>query len=185
MDALTPAVLKLADEVEVERLAEQLQALQGLDRHELRVRWRKLMRNAPPDLPRYILVRVIAYRLQARAHGDLDAETLRFLRRINRERLKRKEAEQVAMRKKKAPPPVPPVPGHRGLKPGTIFAREFGGTLNRVTVVRDGFSWNGERYASLSEIARLITGTRWNGPRFFGLREREKQTNVSAEGRAS
>jgi hypothetical protein len=173
MDALTPTGLGLAGEVEAERLAEELLALQALDLHELRVRWRKLMRSAPPDLPRYILLRVIAYRLQVRVHGDLDAETQRFLRRINRERLKRKEAEEAAKRKPKAPPPVPPVSGHRGLKPGTVFAREFGGSLHKVSVVKGGLSWNGEVYASLSEIARLITGTRWNGPRFFGLRERE------------
>jgi hypothetical protein len=39
-----------------------------------------------------------------------------------------------------------------------------------VTVADRGFVFNGETFASLSEIARKITGTRWNGPRFFGLR---------------
>ena len=52
--------------------------------------------------------------------------------------------------------------------------REHAGRLHRVTVVPDGFAWNGSTYASLSEIARAITGTRWNGPRFFGLRDRAK-----------
>ena len=28
----------------------------------------------------------------------------------------------------------------------------------------------GQRYASLSPIARAITGARWSGPRFFGLK---------------
>ena len=43
--------------------------------------------------------------------------------------------------------------------------------MHTVTVVPDGFAWNGTTHTSLSEIARLITGTRWNGPRFFGLRD--------------
>jgi hypothetical protein len=42
----------------------------------------------------------------------------------------------------------------------------------------DGYTFNGQRYASLSEIATQITGTKWNGPRFFGLR-----TRVGADGK--
>ena len=35
----------------------------------------------------------------------------------------------------------------------------------------DGVAYRGQRYRSLSEVARLITGTRWSGPLFFGLRK--------------
>jgi hypothetical protein len=45
-------------------------------------------------------------------------------------------------------------------------------------VIPDGFAWNGETFASLSEIAFAITGTKWNGPRFFGLRDRRPQINA-------
>jgi hypothetical protein len=38
-----------------------------------------------------------------------------------------------------------------------------------VTVLEDGFEYEGERYRSLSRIAKLITGVHWSGPRFFGL----------------
>ncbi|MBC4018850.1 DUF2924 domain-containing protein [Siccirubricoccus deserti] len=31
----------------------------------------------------------------------------------------------------------------------------------------------GQRFASLSEVARHITGAHWSGPRFFGLRRGE------------
>jgi hypothetical protein len=41
-----------------------------------------------------------------------------------------------------------------------------------VTVLDDGFEYQGSKYRSLSAIARAITGTRWNGPAFFGLRNR-------------
>jgi hypothetical protein len=56
-------------------------------------------------------------------------------------------------------------------RPGTILVREWQGTTHHVTVVADGFIWNGGSHSSLSGIARAITGTKWNGPRFFGLRE--------------
>ena len=49
--------------------------------------------------------------------------------------------------------------------------REWSGVTHRILVLNEGFSWNAERYSSLSEIALRITGTRWSGPRFFGLRQ--------------
>jgi hypothetical protein len=39
-----------------------------------------------------------------------------------------------------------------------------------VTVLPDGFEFEGRPYRSLSAIARAITGTRWNGWIFFGLK---------------
>ncbi len=56
------------------------------------------------------------------------------------------------------------------LKPGGRLIREWNGVTHVVDVVDGGFLWNGQRYASLSPIARAITGARWSGPRFFGLK---------------
>ena len=53
---------------------------------------------------------------------------------------------------------------------GTRLIREWQGAEHVVTVMTDGYEWQGRPYASLSAIARAITGTRWNGPLFFGLR---------------
>jgi hypothetical protein len=55
------------------------------------------------------------------------------------------------------------------LRPGILLTREWGGHLQRVMVLADGFSWNGKTYRSLSKVALAMTGTRWSGPRFFGL----------------
>jgi hypothetical protein len=46
-------------------------------------------------------------------------------------------------------------------RPGTILVREWQGTTHHVTVVADGFIWNGGSHSSLSAIARAITGTKW------------------------
>jgi Protein of unknown function (DUF2924) len=56
-------------------------------------------------------------------------------------------------------------------RPGSILMREWQGTTHQVTVLADGFLWNGRAHTSLSGIARAITGTKWSGPRFFGMRE--------------
>ncbi len=58
------------------------------------------------------------------------------------------------------------------LRPGTVLGREWNGRMHRVAVLTDAFSWNGNSYSSLSQVAFAITGTRWNGPRFFGLRDK-------------
>jgi len=45
-----------------------------------------LRKEAPPHLSRLFLHRVLAYRIQANAYGDLDRETARFRGRIARQR---------------------------------------------------------------------------------------------------
>ena len=61
-------------------LAAEIEVLSRLDRHGLRVRWRKLLRSTPPEyLGRALLLRLLAYKLQARAYGELDRETARYL----------------------------------------------------------------------------------------------------------
>ncbi len=143
-------------------LASALRALPELDLHELRVRWRKLYRRpAPAHLRRALLIRIMAYRMQADVLGHLDRDAARFLDRV-----------AAALKAGKGKDAVPPVPRVRRLKPGTLLVREHDGVLQRVTVMADGYAWNGQTYSSLSEVARAITGTNWNGPRFFGLRDR-------------
>ena len=55
---------------------------------------------------------------------------------------------------------------------GTRLMREYQGVEHTVTVLQDGYEWQGRPYKSLSAIARAITGTRWNGLVFFGLKNR-------------
>jgi hypothetical protein len=49
-----------------------------------------------------------------------------------------------------------------------------------VTVVLNGFVWQGQTFPSLTTVARAITGTSWNGPRFFGLRIKRDADQVEA-----
>ena len=155
-----PAMGGMAESAMSATLAE----LAALDMHDLRVAWRKRFRQPPPDLPRFLLWRMFAYRVQASAFGDLDRASVRYLQGIARAKPTRGAGS------------VPPVPDpNKGrLKVGAELVREHDGVLHRVRVVDGGFAWNGATYASLSEVARAITGTRWNGPRFFGLRDRAK-----------
>jgi hypothetical protein len=113
----------------------------------------------PPHLPRHLLFRVLAYRLQADRLGDLDSESRQLLDGAE-------SPEDFGKRAANA--------GHliANVRPGTVLIREWNGRMYRVAVLVDGFAWNGKTYPSLSKIAHAITGTRWNGPRFFGLRDK-------------
>ena len=64
-------------------------------------------------------------------------------------------------------------------KPGMRLIREWQGRTHEVTVLEEGFQWNGKSYRSLSAIARAITGTRWNGHVFFGLKSRQSPCSVA------
>jgi Protein of unknown function (DUF2924) len=132
------------------------------DISSLRARWQSVFRRKAPDhLPRHLLFRMIAYRLQAERLGDLDRDTRRFLDRVAEG--SRNGDDLPASRHRRS---------RHGLQPGTILVREWNGQSQRVMVMDSGFAWNGSTYRSLTEVAFAMTGTRWSGPRFFGLRQR-------------
>ena len=147
------------------KLEEEIVHLRDLDLAGLRARWHSVFRRkAPNHLSRHLLYRIIAYRLQAEQLGGLDQAIARFLDRVAAGTQNADELQAANDR-----------PAHHGLQPGTIIEREWNGQSQRVTVLDEGFAWNGTTYRSLSEIACAMTGTRWSGPRFFGLCKREKK----------
>jgi hypothetical protein len=151
-------------------IEDEIAQLRDLDLKALRVRWRNAFgKPAPEHLSRYLLFRIIAYRLQADRFGDLDAETLKVLKQAAGQEGPASGVSKTLARldqRRFAP------------SPGTVLVREWDRKSHRVMVMPDGFAWNGETFDSLSEIAFAITGTKWNGPRFFGLRDRRPQINA-------
>ena len=144
-------------------LSQEIARLSDLPLGDLRARWRTVFRRAPPPtLSRNLLFRTLAYRLQADRFGDLDAETRRILDSVKLDgpgdTLK---GVMAGFRR----------PDWR-LQPGTVLSRQWKGQMHRVTIIADGYGWEGRTYKNLSQIACAITGTRWSGPRFFGFRNK-------------
>ena len=134
-------------------------SLEGYDLGGLCRLWRdRLGGEAPAHLPRSLLMRALAYRLQAEAYGDLDKATRRIIR--------GEDGDSAPFDRR-----LPETKGGVGLKPGALLVREWRGKLERVMVLEEGFAWNGQTFGSLSQIAKAMTGTNWNGHRFFGLRQ--------------
>jgi hypothetical protein len=135
----------------------RLAALKTMPMPDLKAQWRELFETEPPPFNRRYLENRLAYRIQELAYGGLKPETLRRLQALGEQydsgnitaRRIRHDAKPVA---------------------GTRLLREWKGVEHTVTVLVDGYEWQGRPYRSLSAIARAITGTRWNGLVFFGLK---------------
>ena len=145
-------------------LDDMIAGLVDLDTNGLCLRWRNHLGGTPPaHLPRWLLLRILAYRIQASALGGLDKETLRLLGRPKVQTSEAADAQRFVAR-----PPAT----REGVKlsPGAVLVREWDGKVESVMVLAKGFASKGETYRSLSQIAKAMTGTNWNGHRFFGLR---------------
>jgi DUF2924 family protein len=129
-------------------------ALKTMPMPELKAQWRELFETEPPPFNRRHLENRIAYRIQELAYGGLKRRRSggwRFSEQYDSDnvttRRMRHDARPVA---------------------GTRLVRAYRGVEHSVTVLADGYEWEGGPYRSLSAIARAITGTRWNGLVFWG-----------------
>ncbi len=124
--------------------------IETMDRAALIAAWREAFGTAVPKrLSIPFLRRFLAFEMQARVRGGLPKGLVGKLQKASQDN---------------SSTTTP------ALKPGGRLIREWNGVTHVVDVVDGGFLWKGQRYASLSPIARAITGARWSGPRFFGLR---------------
>ena len=134
----------------------RLASLQRMSVNELKAQWESLFGAAAPNNSRSYLECRIGGRIQELTFGGLSRETRRALDVLA------DEIEGKVERKRMAD-------DGRNPSPGTKLLREWGGAEHTVTVLADGYAWEGRKYRSLSSVAKAITGTNWNGFRFFGL----------------
>ena len=136
----------------------QLAALKRMTVVELKTKWESLFGAPAPNNSRSYLELRLGYRIQELTLGGLSRETRRTLDLLADEiegRIGRKAI----------------IADSRNPVVGTRLVREWDGVEQTVTVMRDGYDWQGRKFKSLSAVAKAITGTQWNGYRFFGLRE--------------
>ena len=135
----------------------RLAALRTAPIAELKEQWRSLIGKEPPPFSRTYIQSRLAYRIQELAYGGLKPEIVARLEALG-EQL---DGGNIVLRRIR-----------HDAKPiaGTRLIREWKGVEHHVTVMVDGYAWQGRPYKSLSAVARAITGTRWNGLVFFGLK---------------
>ena len=128
---------------------------------ELNQLWRKLFNTDPPQAGKEYLVRRLAYRVQELANGGLSKATATILDGLGHGK---SEQGKPIVKSENATP-----------APGARLIREWQGVEYVVTVLDDGFEYQGRKFKSLSSVAKAITGTHWSGPLFFGLRKGGKK----------
>jgi hypothetical protein len=138
----------------------RLAALKKMSVKELKAEWLKLMGSEAPNNSSQFMIQRLSYRIQELAFGGMSKSLVRTLDALAN------EYEGKKVRKSVIADPRNPIIGTR-------LVRGWNGTEHTVTVMKDGFDWQGQRFKSLSAVAKTITGTSWNGYRFFGLRQAE------------
>jgi DUF2924 family protein len=153
----------------------EVATLRRLTAKELRQRFAELFGQPTRAANKSWLIRRIAWRLQALAHGDLT------------ERARQRAAELANDADLRiGPPPAPRAPrasagvipsapttsvgaerDSRLPPPGTVLTRPYKGQLLQVLVRSDGFEFDGRLFPSLSAAAKAITGSHCNGFLFF------------------
>jgi Protein of unknown function (DUF2924) len=108
-------------------------ALVELDANGLCLQWRNHLGRTPPaHLPCWLLMKILAYRIQATAFGGLDKETLRVLRQPKGHRLASSDLHPFEAR-------IATTREGTKLRAGALLAREWKGRLERVMILDKGF----------------------------------------------
>jgi Protein of unknown function (DUF2924) len=149
-------------------IGQRLADLPKLSKTALRELWEELFNvPPPPQVRRLLMIPILAYRLQEQAFGSLRAASRGRLQQLARAFEANSDAKGSS---------IP------SIRPGTRLVRQWGDQVHLVNVEASGYEYQGARYQSLSEIARLITGTHWSGPLFFGIRS-DQTSSKSKEAR--
>lgn len=131
-------------------LEDRMAGIEAMSAKERKAEWQRRMRtDAPPAFGSGLLARALAHGVQENAQGGLSKADLKRLLAFGSSG--KVDAASGAV------------------KPGTWLSRTWHGEVHQVIVLEGGFEYLGERFSSLSEIAKRITGAHWSGPRFFGL----------------
>jgi Protein of unknown function (DUF2924) len=156
-----------------------------LDGDLIRSRWRSLIgRHPPKTLSNALMDRILAWREQVAEVGDINSRSRAILAAAlgGTTAGAGKNGQALSCRSKGDHDPDRHRP-HAPIRVGTALIREHASVLHRVTVVADGFEWEGRIFASLSAVARAITGVRWNGRRFFALDRGARQAVLRKTGK--
>jgi hypothetical protein len=155
-----------------ESIAARIANFQQMSVGELREEWRKLFNEEPRSRNRVGLWKRLAWRIQELEYGGLSERAKKRLEelmptaelalRVPHGFMKDAAALPVIADRRVRDPRIPP--------PGTVLLRTYKNRKLAVTVLDDGFEWEGREYRSLSALAREVTGcSSLNGLAFFGL----------------
>jgi hypothetical protein len=154
----------------------ELAALERMTVDQLRKKFAEVFSEPTHSRHKQYLVKRIIWRMQANEECGLSDRALRRVMELANDADLRLTAPRLrsaapnAADKTVATPAKSPQTAR--LLPGTMLKRDYKGRSLRVSVLADGFEFEGERFRSLTAVAKAATGKHWNGFHFFGLREK-------------
>jgi hypothetical protein len=155
------------------KTAAEISQLESLSVCQLAKRYEELFGDECRSRHKRYLVRRIAWRLQAAEEGGLSERAIRRAEelavdseiRVTAPREQHLANQRVATRQPDGfvdwDPRLP--------SPGNWLERRYKGRVIRVLLLADGFEYEGQRFRSLSSIAKAVTGSHVNGFLFFQL----------------
>jgi hypothetical protein len=156
-------------------VAKEVSAMERMTVDQLRAKYAEVFGEPTNGRHKQWLIKRIAWRMQANEEGDLSERARRRAMELANDAdlrmmppRERKPAPDADRRTVTVAASIQPI---TDLMPGTELKREYKGRTVRVTVLADGFEFEGGRYKSLTAVAKAVTGKHWNGFHFFGLRQ--------------
>lgn len=151
----------------------EIAELQNKTVNQLVQRYEQVFNEECRSRNKQYLIRRIAWRLQANEEGGLSRAALKKAAEL----AEHAETRVTAPRKHSndgvklvVPEPTAFVDWDPRLPPpGNIIERQYKGKMIRVIVLQDGFEYEGQRYKSLTAIAKEVSGSHCNGFLFFRL----------------
>ena len=180
-ERMVPREKARADRAAAASIADQLAALQKMTVGQLTEKYLEVFgvptrtRNGP-----YLRKR-IGWQIQALAEGGLSERALARIAELAPMAPVRWRPTAPTGAPTAATVATPAQPATRDPRlppPGTVLVRVHRGIEHQVTVLDDGFEYQGQRYRTLTQLARLITGTPWNGFLFWRLQRRGRTSKV-------
>ncbi len=154
-------------------IAREVAALRRLTTKGLQAKYGELFGEPTLANNRAWLVKRLAWRLQALAEGDLSERARQRAAELANEADLRlsppKESSVAAAAGQTCTRTLRDQADDRLPPPGNILTRVYKGETLQVHVRADGFEFEGQRYRSLSAVAKAITGAHCNGFLFFRL----------------
>ena len=177
-----PNAARNADDAAVVRTAAELAALVEMTGAEMAEKHLALFGQPARSRNKDFLRKRLACRIQELAEGGLSERALARIEELGSPGL---AAARRPARVRTSASPIPrsteAARDPRLPRAGTVVRRLHGATEHSVTILDEGFEYRGEKYRSLSKIARVITGTPWNG--YLVFCGRAKGTKAGAQGR--
>lgn len=151
------------------RIAREVESLAEMTVGELREKWVEVWGEACRSRNKDFLRKRVAWKIQANAYGGLSQRALERAREL---------ADETLLKIRDVPAPgearrgraARPGGDKRLPMPGAVITRVYNGKKIVVSVLDEGFEWDGQKFKSLSAVAKAVTGSHWNGYHFFDIK---------------